>query len=210
MFFSERAVLLYSEFIVMSRNPILNNDFNFTPSVNDALQFVYKKTIGPIKPNVNDCSNPEKNMLKCIFTDIRLFILYGRKYIIKYNLISKYKELLDDSVQYIAPQLLTVYRIDTDTNKLNKTISEVMATVFFDEQYFIQSCYLFKSFLDIFEELYQATLSDIDKTITTLKKSYHLLFTSENFKLQINEDIFKNKKKTPLIKNIKKLIIDSI
>ena len=27
MFFSERAVLLYTEFIIMSRNPILNNDF---------------------------------------------------------------------------------------------------------------------------------------------------------------------------------------
>ena len=44
MFFSERAVLLYTEFIIMSRNPILNNDFKFTPSINDALQFVYKKT----------------------------------------------------------------------------------------------------------------------------------------------------------------------
>ena len=126
MFFSERAILLYTEFIIMSRNPILNNDFNFTPSINDALQFVYKKTIGPIKPSVNTDLENNIKMLKYIFTDIRLFLLYARKYVIKKNIFNKYKDFLDDSVQYIAPQLLLVYRLDKNICQINKTINDIL------------------------------------------------------------------------------------
>merc|ERR1712199_18956 len=49
MFLTERAVLLFTEFIVMSRNPILNKEFRFIPNINDAITFALKKTIGPIK-----------------------------------------------------------------------------------------------------------------------------------------------------------------
>ena len=49
MFLSERAILLFTEFIVMSRNPLLNRDMNFLPNINDAVLFSYRKTIGPLK-----------------------------------------------------------------------------------------------------------------------------------------------------------------
>ncbi len=49
MFLSERCILLFTEFIIMSRNPILNNDLSFVPNTNDAMQFSIKKTIGPLK-----------------------------------------------------------------------------------------------------------------------------------------------------------------
>lgn len=49
MFLSERCILLFTEFIIMSRNPILNNDLCFIPNTNDAMQFSIKKTIGPLK-----------------------------------------------------------------------------------------------------------------------------------------------------------------
>ena len=49
MFLSERAILLFTEFIVMSRNPLLNRDMNFIPNINDAVMFSYRKTIGPLK-----------------------------------------------------------------------------------------------------------------------------------------------------------------
>ena len=51
MFLSERAILLFTEFIVMSRNPLLNRDMTFIPNINDAIQFSYRKTIGPLKLN---------------------------------------------------------------------------------------------------------------------------------------------------------------
>lgn len=209
MFFSERAILLYTEFIIMSRNPILNNDFNFTPSINDALQFVYKKTIGPIKPSVNTDLESNIKMLKYIFTDIRLFLLYARKYVIKKNIFNKYKEFLDDSVQYIAPQLLLVYRLDKNICQINKTINDILNILFFKDDLFIHSCYLLKTFLDVFEEIHNITY-DMNKTLNILNNCNSIIFNSDNFVLDITEDIFKNKKKNPLLKNIKQHILKLI
>ena len=45
IFLIERAVLLFIEFIVMSRNKS-NTDLTFIPSIKDAINFAYKKTIG--------------------------------------------------------------------------------------------------------------------------------------------------------------------
>jgi len=60
IFLSERAILLYTEFIIMSRDPKINNELYFVPSLIDALSFSYKKTIGPLK--LNDISNnPESH-----------------------------------------------------------------------------------------------------------------------------------------------------
>jgi hypothetical protein len=49
IYLSERAVLLYSEFIIMSNNPDVNKDLFYIPSSTDAINFAYKKTIGPLK-----------------------------------------------------------------------------------------------------------------------------------------------------------------
>ena len=46
IFLSERAILLYSEFIIQSSEKKKNGDLVFTPSLGDAITFAYKKTIG--------------------------------------------------------------------------------------------------------------------------------------------------------------------
>ena len=46
IFLSERAILLYSEFIIQSSEKKKNGDLIFTPSLGDAITFAYKKTIG--------------------------------------------------------------------------------------------------------------------------------------------------------------------
>lgn len=61
MFLTERAVLLFTEFIVMSKNPLLNKEFRFMPSVCDAMAFSIKKTIGPLQ---NKCNTKNKKFLK--------------------------------------------------------------------------------------------------------------------------------------------------
>ena len=45
MFLSERAILLFTEFIVMSRNPLLNRDMTFIPNINDAISFLIAKQL---------------------------------------------------------------------------------------------------------------------------------------------------------------------
>jgi hypothetical protein len=51
MFLSERAVLLFNEYIVMTKNTVLgHNSFN-SVNLSEIKNFIYKKTVGPIQIN---------------------------------------------------------------------------------------------------------------------------------------------------------------
>jgi len=51
IFLAERAVLLFTEFVIMSRESDITEELNYKPNNRDAMLFSYKKTIGPIKLN---------------------------------------------------------------------------------------------------------------------------------------------------------------
>ncbi len=72
MFLTERCVLLFTEFIIMSRNPILNNDLNFIPDINDAMHFSLKKTVGTLK--INYCKNKKISELLTLYRNISIDI----------------------------------------------------------------------------------------------------------------------------------------
>ena len=59
IFLLERAILLYTEFIIMSQDKKMVDEIYFVPNINDAVSFSFKKTIGPIL--VNDIENISKN-----------------------------------------------------------------------------------------------------------------------------------------------------
>lgn len=59
IFLLERAVLLYTEFIIMSQDKKMVDEIYFIPNINDAVSFSFKKTIGPIL--LNDIDNTRKN-----------------------------------------------------------------------------------------------------------------------------------------------------
>lgn len=48
---SERAILLFTEFIIQSREKKASGDLVFSPSIGDAVSFAYKKTIGALSLN---------------------------------------------------------------------------------------------------------------------------------------------------------------
>ena len=48
---SERAILLFTEFIIQSREKKASGDLIFNPSIGDAVSFAYKKTIGSVSLN---------------------------------------------------------------------------------------------------------------------------------------------------------------
>ena len=52
IFLIERAVLLFIEFVVMSRNSQNTIGIDFVPNIQDAMNFAYKKTIGPINLSI--------------------------------------------------------------------------------------------------------------------------------------------------------------
>ena len=59
IFLLERAILLYTEFIIMSQDKKMVDEIYFIPNINDAVSFSFKKTIGPIL--LNDMENFSKN-----------------------------------------------------------------------------------------------------------------------------------------------------
>ena len=58
IFLLERAILLYTEFILMSQDNKMVEEIYFIPNTNDAICFSFKKTIGPI--TINDLDNSNK------------------------------------------------------------------------------------------------------------------------------------------------------
>lgn len=51
IFLVERAIMLYSEFIIMSQDKNIIDELCFIPNITDAISFSYKKTIGPLNIN---------------------------------------------------------------------------------------------------------------------------------------------------------------
>jgi hypothetical protein len=94
MFLSERAILLYSEFIIMSSDKNISNDLNYIPNISDAISFAYKKTIGPIK--ITDLTHLEKiNSVK----DVSNIIINLYNILFMYNFtIFKNINIIDDLI----------------------------------------------------------------------------------------------------------------
>ena len=91
IYLSERAILLYSEFLIMSKNPDINKELYYTPNIADAINFAYKKTIGPIKLmnlNNNKYHNKSLNLLKHIIVKI-LDRIIDDNYSLYFNIVDK-------------------------------------------------------------------------------------------------------------------------
>lgn len=48
IFFAERSILLFIEFILLSNDPKINRELCYVPNIADALSFSYKKTVGSL------------------------------------------------------------------------------------------------------------------------------------------------------------------
>lgn len=78
-FLIDRAILLFTEFIIMSQDKKIIEDICFIPDITDAISFCYKKTIGSIKiENIktNNIDNSVEGIFKIflnIYRNIYLF-----------------------------------------------------------------------------------------------------------------------------------------
>ena len=71
---SERSILLFSEFLIMSNDPSVNKDLYFTPTITDAINFAYKKTIGPISLKNMPQNNKLVNNVLLLLKNITIYI----------------------------------------------------------------------------------------------------------------------------------------
>jgi hypothetical protein len=130
----------------------------------------------------------------------------------KYILINKLsddenKELLDLSINYISTSLMNVYKIDTDLDKINNNLHKVI-NLMIDKPLvnFLNNLVLFKTYLDLFEDIYNI-VNNLDQTESILNKGIPLLFNEQNV-AEVDKNILKNKKKNLLFKTVKSHLID--
>ena len=116
IFLTERAILLYTEFIIMSRDPKINKDLYFTPNISDAISFAYKKSIGPLK--ISDFKNKTSIKINCIknASSIIKFILQESFTSIKKenNKNLKIEDIISLSISLCNTLLKIFTKIDSD------------------------------------------------------------------------------------------------
>ncbi len=86
IFLAERSILLFSEFIILSRDPSINKDLCYIPNLSDAINFAYKKTVGPIE--IKSLSIDKNNNIKNTCFLMKEII---QSFYLKYEDISIYK-----------------------------------------------------------------------------------------------------------------------
>ena len=106
---SERAILLFTEFIIQSKEKKASGDLVFSPSIGDAVSFAYKKTIGSISLNTieNDAEYQynDTDNLKCIMkaceTMNRIYLTFSIEDTISLSLLQSIKLDVYTDIYYL-------------------------------------------------------------------------------------------------------------
>ena len=186
IFLTERAILLYTEFIIMSRDPKLNKDIYFTPNISDAVAFAYKKTIGPIK--LSSFSNKNLNKINCIKNASSIIKHILQECYIKIN-ERNIKNIdidnINDNLYYILLNIfvkskdesLFVYVFDKTILIFNEFSNNLILTIVF-----------WKVFFDILSE-FLSRGKNIKTLISIMEKTY-LEFTRRIIEGNYNKEKF--------------------
>ena len=98
IFLVERAIMLYTEFIIMSQDKTIIDDLCFIPNITDAISFSYKKTISPLnigKLNIKYDQQSIKDVafiIKNVVTSY--YIEYKDKFNETYDKLDKFENIL--------------------------------------------------------------------------------------------------------------------
>jgi hypothetical protein len=106
IFLSERAVLLFTEFIIMSNDNKFTKDLCYFPNINDAIMFAYKKTIGSLVLK-NDIIKPNIKYLRTASTIIKL--IYLEYFKVSDDLTTKNMEYMDAMFSFLLLSLFNKY-----------------------------------------------------------------------------------------------------
>ena len=117
IFLLERAILLYTEFIIMSQDKSLVEEIYFVPNINDAISFSFKKTIGPII--INNIETLTKNMQFIKNVCLTLRNIYKMFY--KTNYCSDNSNFISINIENNIEHVDTIFKekLDIDTLKSN-------------------------------------------------------------------------------------------
>jgi hypothetical protein len=173
IFLAERAILLYTEFIIMSNDKQVMKDVCYHPAITDPILFAYKKTIGPIPVNIQE-NTPEFNLLKSASLLIREIYL-------------KYYELFNDSMSLNESHL---DNLDTIEDTLSSRIIEVFSQIYTQEN--MNNLLSKKIFSFIQESSKEEFLDKIDQLADRLDKILSTLNDIDWVSDVFIEELFRN------------------
>ena len=103
--YSERAILLYTEFIIQSTEKKKSGDLIFSPSIGDAVAFSYAKTLGDLNITMLEKNNKQdKNMRKIMKSSEcmnHIYMFFSRDNNIDFDIFQKIKLNLYNDIYYI-------------------------------------------------------------------------------------------------------------
>ena len=162
LFLSERAIQLFTEFLLLTKNPSINRQFLFLPNLNDAISFVFERTIGDLINNTTYCKDLKytRNASQTI------------KHILDYCFIETYNKkdicdiYFDFTINYIINSILLLYEKIDNIN----TITDHNIHKIYNKNIDIETkLYFIKNTIESFIKLHDANIN-IDEIVKIIEK----------------------------------------
>jgi hypothetical protein len=190
---AERAILLFTEFILMAKNSHISKDLYYIPNVTDAMNFAYKKTIGPI-----NFKNMEKNNFKSnSLVILKLIIQYIYQHI---DFATGDLKILEEYHEYITVTISRNHKLLND-NEIFNSIFEKIHHILYNDKTIEESLLKIKI---LFELLYEKRMLDIIQLNMKITE-YCTIMENYQFKSE-SIDLIKSVKRHELYKCLKLII----
>ena len=202
LFLSERAILLFTEFLLLTKDPNMNRQFLFLPNLNDAIAFVFERTIGDLKINTDNCSHLTsiriaglciKNIQELCFIELYDKATKNNNFILHFDFI----------INYISNIIFIIYsKIYQDIDNIDYYIQNIISKIYIKNLDINTKLYLIKNFLDSFLKLYNQ-YTNIKQILNILEISLNDTLIYINSKNNINNNLIANYFKKQIKKNYK-------
>ena len=202
IFLSERAILLFTEFVIMAKEPSIKDDLCYIPNVLDAVAFAYKKTIGPLIISDLSTSNLRElafvkdscSILKSLYQDA--YLSYVKKDNINISL-PKYLDLINNNFR------LLFYKIYAKKNDF--FVYEKIKSIIHNNTNIDKSLVFIKIYFEIFNQCLSKNIS-----IQKLEHVFNLIYEKfKNYDFDVsNIQEIKNYKKIKLYIDLKKELLN--
>ena len=193
IFLTERAILLFTEFILMSKEPNIKEDLCYIPNITDAVSFAYKKTIGALK--TSELLVSSSSQIKYLKESALIMKTLFQECYLYYN---NDDDLLD-KLEYINFNFRTLL-FKIYYNESNHFIYEKITNIIYNIENYDFRLLFIKVYLELF-------LHILNKNISKTKLYYLFDTTYEKFKnSSIENNELKNFKKTLLYLDMKKYL----
>ena len=196
IFLTERAILLFTEFILMSKEPNIKEDLCYIPNITDAISFAYKKTIGALK--TSELLVSSSSQIKYLKESALIMkTLFQECYLKYYN-----SDILLDKLEYINFNFRTLL-FKIYYNYCHHYIYEKIVSIIYNFSDYEKTLLFTKVYLELFLHVLNKNLSNTK--ILFIFNGLYETFKDIEFTIIKNQEL-KCYKKTFLYIDMKKYV----